>query len=249
MWKHLLELYRESKLNAAEPACLFAETQSFNEGWLLRSVLREWKTSSRRSDFPFFRFPPNAKVYSEGQLRTPFKARFRGDPQAEAHTHVDGIAGDFSIRDGTKSGLELDPGCRYIAVFEAKLYSPVGKGTRRAKGYDQISRTTACLSHAMLQAASRQICEAHIVVLYPEDNLDIKPEELTRPEIKNRIEKRLADYKSAAISTDELLQFEYRWKEMFEQVEVHFRTWEDVLAEIGDESLWEFYKLCRKFNG
>jgi hypothetical protein len=44
MWKHLLELYEESRLNDEQPECLFAETLIFNEGWLLRSVLKAWKT-------------------------------------------------------------------------------------------------------------------------------------------------------------------------------------------------------------
>jgi hypothetical protein len=39
MWKHLLKLYDESRLNDGPPECLFAETLIFNEGWLLRSVL------------------------------------------------------------------------------------------------------------------------------------------------------------------------------------------------------------------
>ena len=42
-------------------------------------------------------FPAEARVYSEGQLRTPFEARFQGDPGAESHTRVDEVAGDFSI--------------------------------------------------------------------------------------------------------------------------------------------------------
>ena len=148
MWKHLIELYEQSRLNAGQPECLFAETLIFNEGWLLRSALKawkEWKTSARRSQFAFLPFPPDARIYSEGQLRTPFKARCQHDPRAESHTRVDGVAGHFSIADGTKSGIELAPGCpplpvpcrgsslvglscgpaqgglaRYVAVFEAK---------------------------------------------------------------------------------------------------------------------------------
>ena len=137
MWEHLIELYERSRLNAGQPECLFAETLIFNEGWLLRSVLQAWKANSTDSRLPFLPFPAEATVYSEGQLRTPFKARCQGDPRAETHPRVDGIAGHFSIADGTKSGIELAPGCpplpvpcrgsslvgglaRYDAVFEAK---------------------------------------------------------------------------------------------------------------------------------
>ena len=49
---------------------------------------------------------------------TPFKARPGGDSKAESHTHVDGVAGHFSIAAGTKLGIELVADCRYVAVFE-----------------------------------------------------------------------------------------------------------------------------------
>ena len=161
MWRHLLEIYEESRLNAGQPECFFAETLIFNEGWLLRSALKEWKGNSTSSRLPFLPFPANAVVYSEGQLRTPFKARIQGDPRAESHTRVDGIAGHFSIADGTKSGIELAPDCpplpvpcrgsslvglscgpaqgglaRYVAVFEAKAAFgvPSARGLRTALG-------------------------------------------------------------------------------------------------------------------
>ena len=35
MWRHLLDLYEESRLNDGQPERLFAETMIFNEGWLL----------------------------------------------------------------------------------------------------------------------------------------------------------------------------------------------------------------------
>ena len=53
MWRHLLEIYKESRLNAGQPECLFAETLIFNEGWLLRSALKEWKVGGARRGLPF----------------------------------------------------------------------------------------------------------------------------------------------------------------------------------------------------
>ena len=74
VWKRLLEIYQEGRLNEGQPECLFAETLVFNEGWLLRSALKawkEWKMRSTSSSLPFLPFPPDAKAYSESQLRTP----------------------------------------------------------------------------------------------------------------------------------------------------------------------------------
>jgi hypothetical protein len=248
MWKRLFEIYEESRLNEGKPECLFAETLIFNEGWLLRSVLREWRTSSMSSELSFLPFPSDAKVYSEGQLHTPFKARWSGDPKAESHTRVDGVAGHFSIADGTRSGIELSPDCRYIAVFEAKLYSPIGKGVKNASDYDQVSRTAACLIHSLLQAKPRERFEAHIVVLHPEDNRDINHKEFAKVQIRKRIRKRLEEYKQAGDPTLENPQFEAGWEEMLTQLDVCFKTWEEVLTEIGDEGLDRFYHLCRQFS-
>ena len=252
MWRHLLNLYEESKLNTGTPVCMFKETLIFEEGWLLRSVLREWKTHPPTSELPFLPFPPNARVYSEGQLFTPFKVRPKsertGKPKGETNTRIDGIAGDFSIREGTKAGIKLDPGCEYIAVFEAKLYSPLSKGVTHASDYDQVSRTTACLIHALLQAGPGPDCQAYVVVLYPEDSPKINRDDYPQSHIEEQIRKRLADYKNAGTSTDELQQFEAEWRGMLDQVKVLFETWEDVLAEIGDERLWEFHGHCKEFN-
>ena len=252
MWKRLLEIYEECLLNVGEPECLFKKTLIFEEGWLLRSVLKEWTTNPPDSSLPFLPFPIDAKVYSEGQLFTPFKVRPEGDrtgdPKGETNTRIDGIAGNFSIREGTKAGIKLDPGCEYIAVFEAKMYSPISQGVKNADYYDQVSRTTACLIHAMLQAGPSHNCRAYVVVLYPKDNLAIKREDFAKPDIKARIAKRLVEYKKAGDSSDELLQFEAEWEEKFEQVDIRFEYWDDVLEEIGNESLREFYGLCKEFN-
>jgi len=90
-------------------------------------------------------------VREEAQLYTPFRKRARADPLGEANTHVDGIVGRFTIA-GSKSGITLDPGCRYLAVFEAKM--PTGglsRGVTNVRDYDQVSRTAACMIHGMLE--------------------------------------------------------------------------------------------------
>jgi hypothetical protein len=248
IWKHLLQLYEESRLNEGEPDCTFAETLIFDEGWLLRSVLTAWRTGSTSSQLPFLPFPPDARIYSEGQLRTPFRARRRGDPQAESHTHVDGIAGHFRIADGTKSGIELDSGCRYLAAFEAKLFSPIARGTKNAPHYDQVSRTSACLIHALLGAGLAAGGAAHLVILYPQDNLDVDPNDYVQVHIQERIKNRLHAYKTAGKPTPEITQFEAGWEEMLAQIAIQFETWEKVLDEIGDGELNRFYELCKKFN-
>jgi GNAT superfamily N-acetyltransferase len=44
MIEELLRIYGANRTNPGAPACTFAETLIFNEGWLLRGVLRAWRS-------------------------------------------------------------------------------------------------------------------------------------------------------------------------------------------------------------
>ena len=122
MIEGLLRIYEESRTNPGTPECMFAETLLFNEGWMLRASLKAWLEGRGHTGFGFLPFPLNVMAYSEAQLYTPFRKRAQTDPLGEGHTHVDGIGGHFTIA-GSKRGVTLDPGCRYFAAFEAKMYS------------------------------------------------------------------------------------------------------------------------------
>ena len=82
----------------------FPPTQIFNEGWLLRIFLECHHRG--HASFPFERMK-NSEWFSETQLPTPFKTRFRGDRQSEKRTHIDGAYGQFRIHSDTKSGFVL----------------------------------------------------------------------------------------------------------------------------------------------
>jgi hypothetical protein len=245
MLRELIDIYRQSRTNPGAPECTFAETLLFNEGWLLRGVLQEWQRRAPPARFDFVPFPQKATVYSEAQLYTPFKARFQGDQQAEAHTHVDGIVGDVQLV--AKSGMTLTPGWRYLAVFEAKMYSPLSSGVKHAPGYDQVSRTAACMIHAILEsgnAASR----AHLVVLYPADNAKIQPGQYTPEYVEARIADRVGSYLARGKHAQPQARFFAEWRAVLPRIQIQFLTWEEVLAGIADDTLNQFYDLCIQFN-
>ncbi|MBU1749627.1 MAG: hypothetical protein KKA73_18240 [Chloroflexi bacterium] len=248
MLEELFSLYQDGLINQGHPKCLFAETLIFNEGWLLRSVLKEWQAHPPGSRLAFLPFPAGARVYSEGQLYTPFKARFRGDKRAESHTHVDGVVGDFSIAD-TKSGIVLDPAFRYIAVLEAKMHSPLARGTTNAPDFDQLSRTAACLIHAIIQTGTRADYRAHLAVIYAQANRRVDPAQYSKTHIESQIDKRLQAYVGTDQPDEASAPFITGWRDVLNRLQVWFLTWEDVLAEIGSEDLDRFYSLCRRFNG
>ncbi|MBA7619586.1 hypothetical protein ES703_26925 [subsurface metagenome] len=247
MLKELLEVHEAGRINPGKPECLFPETLIFNEGWLLRSVLKEWLAGSGGQGLGFLPFPASVTAYSEGQLRTPFKARYRGDKLAESHTHVDGIVGDFSIT-ATKSGIELKPDLRYIAVFEAKLHAPIAAGATNAPWYDQVSRTAGCLINSILDAEPKGSYAAHLAVLYANDKPRIDRDLYTKDYIEKQIGKRVEGFLETGEPGDAVERFAGGWRDVLNNLRVHFHKWEDVLADTGSEQLDEFYQRCREFN-
>ena len=219
----------------------------------LRSVhgsvqVPSWLEGRGYSGFGFLPFPPGVVAYSEAQLYTPFRKRARADPLGEANTHVDGIVGQFTIA-GSKSGITLEPGCRYLAVFEAKMYSGLSRGVANVRDYDQVSRTAACMIHGMLEADAASDCAAHLVVLYPADNERIVPEQYTEGYLHAQIAGRVEGYRTVEGYGAPETRFFRAWEDALPRIEVAFVTWEDAVEGIGDAELGAFYGLCRRFNG
>jgi hypothetical protein len=247
MLEQLQRLYEAGCINAGTPECMFPETLIFNEGWLLRSVLKEWLNGSGVSGFGFLPFPKGVSAYSEGQLYTPLKPRWRGDELAEGHTHVDGIVGDFSI-DDTKSGIVLSHDLSYVAVFEAKLFAPIASGVTNAPSYDQVSRIAGCLINSILLAERSRDYAAHLVVLYDKGNRRIDPNTYTRNYVEEQINKRVDGFLATEDPGDAVDAFARGWRKVLGQLQIHFHTWEDVLRQIGSGDLDHFYEQCKTFN-
>jgi hypothetical protein len=81
----LFALHRAGLVNREDPRYLFPEALIFNEGWLLRLVLKEWLAGAGGSGFVFLPFPEGVNAYSEGRLYTPFTALCRADKLAESY--------------------------------------------------------------------------------------------------------------------------------------------------------------------
>jgi hypothetical protein len=236
MLNELLALYDAGLVNRDEPKSMFLGTEIFNERWLLRLVVKKWLEGSGGSEFGFLPFPEDSSAYSEGQLYTPF----RGGARRERNTHVDGIVGDFSIPD-TKSGIRLNSGMSYITAFESKLYSALSPGVRYAPAYDQLSRTVACLINSILRTDPKPGYLAHMVVIRAEDNRHIKPADYTPDRIERTIADRLATFNANADQSDTIERFASGWNRVLDNLDFHFLTWEEVLADLGDDGLSRFY--------
>jgi hypothetical protein len=240
MLNELLALYDAGLVNRDEPKSMFPGTEIFNERWLLRLVLKKWLDGSGGCKFGFLPFPEDARAYSEGQLYTPF----RGGAHRERNTHVDGIVGDFSIPD-TKSGIRLNSGMSYITAFESKLYSALSPGVRYAPAYDQLSRTVACLINSILRADPKPGYVAHVVVVRAKDNRYINPDDYKPDRLERTIADRLSTFAANGERSDAIEKFAAGWKKVLGKLEFHFLTWEEVVADLGDDRLSRFYDRCK----
>jgi len=216
---------------------------------LLRGILEKWRGWRSQSKFPFLPFPKGVKIYSEAQLYTPFKKRARNDREGESNTHVDGIVGNFSISN-SKSGIALDKDFKYLAVFEAKMYSGLSSETKNVKNYSQVSRTIACIiNSAIMTGKSGDNNAIYYIVIYPNDNNKIEPTKYTEEFIENQIEERIEGYKQKESVKHENNYFEIQWKGILKCINMQFITWEDILNEIRDQDIKKFYEFCKEFNG
>ncbi len=257
MIQKLLELYEQSKLNKGNPKCIFPETMIFNEGWLLRVILNrlmEVKDVKDTNLSDFLPFPKDSKIYSEGRLTTPFKPITQQDTTStEKQTHIDGIVGDFELYETTKSGIKISDDFKYLSIFESKICSPLSSGTENEPNFDQVTRTISCMIFHIMKFENLKERKIFLVIIYPKENKKIDALKYTENDnefIKEEIKQKLSRYKKGhEASSQELIEFESKYKEIIQNINIKFVNWEDILNEIKEDTLInEFYDLCKKFN-
>lgn len=243
MFEKLLRLYQHGCTNPREPRSLVAETELFNETWLLRGVLATWRSWRGPTQFPFLPFPDDCIIRSPAQIYTPFKKRKRsGDSSAETNTRADGLAGHF-MPNASKSGMDFARDGGFFGALEGKMYS----GFSRIKNftYSQLSRTVSCMGYGAAKAQVAESARIVVVVLLPVDNRKIDPNVYTDDFLMAEIEDRIAHYRLNG-TIDPC--FESSWKSYCSRVKVEWVRWESVVAEINNVHLTEFYRLCKLFG-
>lgn len=240
MISSLNDLFEISKVNKNSP--LFPPSLLiYNEGWLLRAIIQLWASSGEGRGFSFS-CPKEAALFSEAQLKTPFCK--------ETNTHADGIAGDFTIREGTKSGIDIKQDFKFLAVFEAKMYSGLAQKTTNIKNYTQVSRTIACMINEILRLKNLPdgSVSIHYVVLYPTDSeLIIQPgQKYSKNVVRAEISSRLKDYKASGLN--DFKKFNNEWEKILDLIKIEFKTWEEIIKQINQAELETFYDKCKLYS-
>ncbi len=240
--------------DASTPESRIPPTLLFNEGWLLRLVL-----SAAEIGIPClpFTFQPGARWFSEALLCSAFLPRYRGDLLAESWTHADGVAGHFRFLPDSKSGLSLDPTGSQFVVLEAKVFSGLSKGTKRAPDYDQAARNVACMAET-LRKTRKPVNEwtcLEFYVLAPKVQIEagVFASELAKTSIQNRIAARIAKYEGE--DRTRLEMWYHTWVcPVIDHIGISALDWETIIAAVLSHdgnfgsSLREFYELTLRYN-
>ena len=229
----------------------FRHTELYNESWLLKLVLHQ-ASSIPESAFPLG-FLPVSTWFSEGLLPTAFKARFQGDPLSESRTNADGVIGHIRIGAKAKADLELEPHATQFTVVEAKVGSPLSKGTSNARYFDQAARNVACMAEVIARAGKEpsRFDRLEFIVLAPEYSIEkgTFSEEMSRSSIEGKVRKRVDAYNGELDRW-----FEKSFAPLMGVIELRSLSWEDAIEWIREqkpgvtEQLSEYYDLCLKFK-
>ena len=229
----------------------FPPTLLFEEGWMLRLVL-DWFATSNVSGHTLS-FDGASTWYSEALLPSTFLSRYRGDKYAEGFTHADGAIGHIAVATSGQTDLSLKPEATILKVVEAKMFSPLSRGTTHARQYNQAARNVACMAEVLQRANRAPDCfeQLGFYVLAPNQQIEdrVFDRYMSARSIRAVVEERVANYDEPKTAW-----FNGWFLPMLQQVKVECISWEGVLEFISvhdrnaSGGLSEFYSQCLKYN-
>jgi hypothetical protein len=203
-------------------------TMLYNEGWMLR-LLIDWFSTHPMPGHPL-EFYSGAKWYSEPLLASQFAPRTRGDSLGESWTHADGVIGHFEVRVG-RGDIKVLPGAQQLVVAEAKMFSGLSSGTKRAEGFDQAARNVACIAHLLSDAKVEpsSVRRLSFYVIAPQEQSDRGTfgDLISKDNILRKVQLRCDKYKG-----DKSEWFETWFKPTLDAINVRFLSWEELCDDV-----------------
>ncbi|KAA0142371.1 hypothetical protein FYZ48_02440 [Gimesia chilikensis] len=226
------------------------ETLIYNEGWMLRLILQ----AAEEGYLPDY-FPEKFKWFAEGQLRSPF-GRKKGTSY-EKNTHADGVVGDITTDDETKSAIELDSNAKHFCVYEAKMFSGLSRGTKNAPDYNQAARTIACMAHTLETAKQppHKLKSIGFFVIAPQAQINkgMFDAAIDADSIREAVGNRISQFSVDAQVT--FMNWQTEWFEpllekMVQDESLKCIAWEDLINELTQfkDEINKFYGLCLNYN-
>jgi hypothetical protein len=162
------------------------------------------------------------------------------------------VIGHFGIAPA-RGDVQLKTDAKQLVVVEAKMFSPLSGGTKRAALFDQVARNVACIAETVhrsrLQATSLE--RLGFVVIAPAEQINSG----TFGQLceKESIAAKVADRVLAYESTKDDWHARV-FEPVLNRLDVSLLAWEEVLDTIeahdraASSSLRSFYDQCLRFG-
>ncbi len=241
---------------------VFPSTVLYNEDWMIRITI-DWFSKKLGIEHQFS-LNSGSKWYSEANLPTRFSAISKsGDDLAEKMTQSDISIGNFTIgntiENVNKSVLQLTQNAKQFVVIEAKINSPLKKGTTNIENYDQVARTVACmaetLSRAEIKPDSFEKLGFYVIAPNTKIEKDTTFKSYTKVEsIEQKVSDRVESYRVRTEYPEKKKWFDEWFKPMLKEIKIECFSWEKVIEFIqqndpkAGNDIHLFYENCKKYN-
>ncbi|WP_298327427.1 hypothetical protein [uncultured Dokdonia sp.] len=217
-------------------------TAIYNEGWMTRMLM--YYSVKEKLNFKGIDFT-NKGWTSEALISSPFVS---AKSNREGYTHPDIAIGDFKIDYSVSGKLDIKDANEF-GIIEAKMKSPLSRGTKNAKDFNQASRNVACIAHNTTEE-----CNTFFYIVLPESKRNHKKRDGTtiidlvnRDTIRKQITERIKSHNNT--NQDQL---DDNLIERAKQCKVDVFTYEEWIKAFNDikikEELNEFYNNCKIHN-
>jgi hypothetical protein len=222
-------------------------TVIYNEGWLTRLlVYQSIEESIVLNGIDFSKL--KNKWVSEAMIKSPFTgSALKAQKLNETHTHPDIILGDFKVDFQKNAAIEVmnlgagQPG--QLGIIEAKMGSNLGQKTTNANGYNQASRSIACLAYNVRNQLS---CEIFFIVAAPQAKITKINAQILPTIIKNQINQRCLNTNNGKIPNKQNF---YNIVHKCEIFSISFEDWIDAIKCVtARNAICKFYADCLKHN-
>ena len=200
-------------------------------------------------------FAQGARWYSEARLRSQFAARHQGDSLGESPTQADGLVGHFDIGSRGRADASVSRNAKQALVVEAKLGSPLSRGTRNAPSFDQAARSVACLAEMISRSKQQpqRYGSLGFLLLAPKQQISRGDfaREMNPDSIRSKVERRVGEYGDR----DKERWFKEWFLPVIGRARIECLSWERIIGHIRSEDsefgkdLHGFYTQCLRFNG
>jgi hypothetical protein len=239
-------------------------TEIYNEGWMTRLLIhcsvREKLTLRNEEGEDMIDFGSISNWTSEALISSPF---VKAKNKREGYTHADMVLGDFKVNfqkgsqdDSTKGEnkglIKVDPKANIFGIIEAKMGSPLSKGTKHAENYNQAVRTVACIIYNTINYSN---CDTFFYVVAPKEKIFTKKEakrEWTKMLEIDNIKENLKDRFNIHNNKNDKIENEKLIIERTSNCRVGVISYEYWIEQITNKKakkeLETFYEDCKKWN-